>query len=47
MINMDEIMASDPALAARLMDSFDLSSLPYILMTDSKGVVLRRYVSFL
>ena len=47
MINMDEIMASDPALAARLMDSFDLSSLPYILMTDSNGVVLRRYVSFL
>lgn len=47
MINMDKIMASDPALATRLMDSFDLSTLPYILITDSEGVVLRRYVSFI
>ena len=47
MINMDKIMASDPALATRLMDSFDLSTLPYILITDSEGVVLRRYVSLL
>ena len=45
MVNVDKIMASDPALAARLMDSFDLSSLPYIIITDSKGVILRRYVS--
>ena len=47
MVNVDKIMSSDPALAARLMDSFDLSTLPYILITDSKGVVLRRYVSLL
>ena len=47
MVNVDKIMSSDPALATRLMDSFDLSTLPYILITDSKGVVLSRYVSLL
>ena len=45
MINVDDIMASDPALASRLMDYFDLSSLPYIIITDSKGIILRRYIS--
>ena len=45
MVNVDDIMAEDPALASRLMDAFDLSSLPYIIITDSKGTVLRRYVS--
>ncbi len=47
MVNVDKIMASDPALATQLMDSFDFSSLPYIIMTDSKGIILRRYVSLL
>ena len=47
MVNVDDIMASDPALASRLMDSFDISSLPYIIITDSKGTILRRYVSLL
>lgn len=45
MVNVDDIMAADPSLASRLMETFDLSSLPYIIITDSKGVVLRRYVS--
>lgn len=45
MVNMDDLMTSDPALASRLMDSFDLSSLPYIIMTDRHGKVLRRYFS--
>ena len=47
MVNVDEIMESDPSLASRLMDSFDLSSLPYIVMTDQDGVILRRYMSLL
>ena len=46
MINVDEILSSDPDLAARLFDSFDLSTLPFILQTDRKGVVERRYISF-
>ena len=47
MVNVDSIMASDPALASRLMDTFDLSSLPYIIMTDRSGKVLRRYLSLI
>lgn len=47
MVNVDRIMTEDPSLATRLMDSFDLSSLPYILITDAGGIVLRRYVSLL
>ena len=45
MVNVDVLMKEDPSLATRLMDAFDLSSLPYIIKTDSKGVVLRRYLS--
>lgn len=44
-VNVDRIVADDPALANRLFDSFDLSSLPFIVETDRKGVVLRRYIS--
>ena len=46
MVNVDALMASDPSLASRLMDSFDLSSLPFIIRTDRSGTVLNRYVSF-
>lgn len=45
-VNVDEVLASDPELAEHLFDSFDLSSLPYIVMTDKKGTVVRRYLSF-
>lgn len=45
MVNMDSLMVSDPALASRLMDSFDLSSLPFIITTDRRGTILRRYLS--
>ena len=44
MVNMDKIFAADPSLASQLMDSFDLSSLPFIIQTDSSGTILRRYV---
>lgn len=46
-VNMDRIMEEDPQLASRLMDSFDLSSLPFIVITDRKGVILHRYASLL
>ena len=45
-VNMDEILASDPSLADALFDSFDLSVLPYIVLTDRKGLILRRYLSY-
>lgn len=45
MINVDELMSESPSLAASVLDSFDLTSLPYIIQTDRKGVVIRRYIS--
>lgn len=45
MVNVDRILAGDPALASRLFDSFDLTSLPYILITDRKGIITARYVT--
>lgn len=45
MVNMDEIISESPSLAARLFDSFDMSSLPFIVETDRKGIIRRRYVS--
>lgn len=44
-VNVDRIVASDPSLADRLFNAFDLSTLPFIIETDKKGRVLHRYVS--
>ena len=46
LVNVDKVLAEDPSLASTLFESFDLTSLPFILETDAKGVVLRRYISF-
>lgn len=45
LVNVDDIMASDPALASKLFDSFDLSSLPFIISTDKKGIITSRYMT--
>lgn len=45
MVNVDQLMDSDSQRASSLMDHFDLSALPYITMTDSHGIILRRYIS--
>lgn len=42
-VNVDEIFSTDPALATRLFDTFDLSSLPFLLETDRRGTIIRRY----
>lgn len=47
MVNVDDVLSVDPALASRMFDSFDLSTLPFIIQTDRKGVVARRYITFL
>lgn len=47
LINVDDMMLDSPALAGRLFDLFDLSSLPYIVVTDKKGVIQSRYVTLL
>jgi thiol-disulfide isomerase/thioredoxin len=46
LVNVDEILASRPELASDLFDLFDLTSLPFLIETDSKGNVVRRYISF-
>lgn len=43
LVNIDHVLADYPSLAAKLFDSFDLSSLPYILFTDKKGIIQSRY----
>lgn len=43
MVNVDELLRSNPSLASRLFDSFDLSSLPFLLETDRKGIIQHRY----
>lgn len=45
MVNVDSIMETDQSLASELMDSFDLSALPFIIQTDSRGTIHRRYLS--
>jgi alkyl hydroperoxide reductase subunit AhpC len=45
LVNVDEILSSAPHLSAALFDSFDLSSLPFIIETDRKGKVVRRYMA--
>ena len=45
MVNVDDIVENDPVLVDQLFKSFDLSSLPFIVQTDKKGRVLRRYIS--
>ena len=45
-VNMDEVMSSDRDMAFKLLDTFDLSVLPYITFIDRKGIVKRKYVSF-
>ena len=46
-VNVDEIMTSNPDLAKVLLDTFDLSSMPFIIEVGRHGVIRRRYVSFL
>ena len=46
-VNVDEIMTANPDLAKILLDTFDLSSMPFILEVGRRGVIRRRYVSFL
>ena len=45
MVNIDRILATDPGLADKLFDRFDLSSLPYILLTERRGEIITRYAT--
>lgn len=43
-VNVDEVLVSDPALSVRLFNDFDLSSLPFVIKTDRKSRIYRRYI---
>lgn len=45
MVNVDDVLVKNPALSSRMFDSFDLSTLPFILKTDKKGKISKRYLS--
>ncbi len=44
LVDMDALRRSDPALTTVLLDTFDLSVLPFILQLDKKGTIVHRYV---
>lgn len=44
LVNMDDLFSSYPDEARTLLDTFDLSALPYVMQLGRKGVVLHRYV---
>ena len=44
LVDMDALYADDPEKASELLDSFDLSVLPFVLQLSPDGTVLRRYV---
>lgn len=44
-INIDEIREASPETFTALIDSFDLTALPLLVETDSRGIILRRYFS--
>ena len=46
-VDMDALSEADPASARKLLDTFDLSGLPFIIETGRRGLVRRKYVSLL
>ncbi len=45
LVNVDKTISENPSLSMHLFDSFDLSALPFILMTDKKGHIMARYIT--
>ena len=45
LVNVDKLVEENSKVTASLFESFDLSTLPYILLTDKKGNIIRRYIS--
>lgn len=47
LVDLDQIMVDDNAQARKLLDTFDLSRLPFIITVDKKGIVRRKYVNLI
>ena len=46
LVNMDTLFEKDPDEARLLLDTFDLSGLPYVMRLGPGGVVMHRYLEF-
>lgn len=46
-IDVDDIQARYPSVFGSLLDSFDLTALPFLVEIDSDGIILRRYFTLL
>lgn len=46
-VNVDRVLETDPETAQMLFESLDLTSLPFIIRTDSKGRVINKYISLI
>lgn len=44
LVDMDRLFSTDPQLGTRLLESFDLSVLPFVIQLDRRGVVRRKYI---
>ena len=44
-VEMESLERESPELARKMLDFFDLSSLPYIIQVGKRGVIKRRYIS--
>ena len=44
LVDMDDLMSSNPDLAETLLETFDLTAMPFILELDKKGIITHRYV---
>ena len=44
LVDMDGLMSSDPSMAQTLLETFDLTAMPFVLELDRKGVITHRYV---
>ena len=44
LVDMDALYESQPDKATELLDSFDLSVMPFVLQMDRKGIILHKYV---
>ena len=44
LVDMDDLMSSNPSMAETLLETFDLTAMPFILELDKKGVITHRYV---
>lgn len=47
LVNVDHILKEYPDMSASLFDTFDLSTLPFIVQTDKNAVIIAKYLSYL